>query len=141
MAQAAAWQLPAGPDEVAGVAVRDALQIILMFRFRFPESSGRLHLGHHLAGPETRGIHIRNRFFRDMPLLVGQKIDARTIRQATVIALTIQGCGVMNLKEEFEQVPIADARRIEDDLDPFCVGAMIAISRVRNVAPGISDPR
>ena len=45
-------QHPVGPDEVAGVAARVALQIILMLGFGLPERSGGGDLGDHLARPQ-----------------------------------------------------------------------------------------
>jgi hypothetical protein len=45
-------QDPIGPDEVAGVARRVTLQIILMLGFGLPERSGGCYLGDHLARPQ-----------------------------------------------------------------------------------------
>jgi hypothetical protein len=45
----------------------------------------------------------------------------------------------MNLKEEFENLPIADLGWIEDDLDRFGMGAVIAVSRVAHIAARIPD--
>src|ERR1700759_4855168 len=42
-------QLPVRPDKVAGIAVRIALQIILMLGLGFPERTCRGDLGNHLA--------------------------------------------------------------------------------------------
>jgi len=44
-------QLPVRTDEMAGVSVWDALQIILVFRLGNPEIAGGFHLGHDLARP------------------------------------------------------------------------------------------
>ena len=44
-------QHPIGAREVAGVAVRVALEIILMLGLGLPERAGRRHFGHHLAWP------------------------------------------------------------------------------------------
>src|SRR4051812_7000882 len=41
-------QLPIRANEVAGIAVGIALQVILVLRFRLPERADRGHLGHHL---------------------------------------------------------------------------------------------
>jgi hypothetical protein len=59
---------------------------------------------------------------------------------ADVVALAIARAGVVNLEEEFEDLPVADARRVKDDLDCFGVSGMIAIGRVGVGAAGISDP-
>src|SRR5919106_4450991 len=44
-------KLPVRTDEVAGVALRDALQVILVLRLGFPEGTDRRHLGHDLSRP------------------------------------------------------------------------------------------
>src|SRR5689334_17411618 len=43
---------PARPHEVARVAIRIPLQVILMLCFRFPEIADGLHLGYDLARPQ-----------------------------------------------------------------------------------------
>jgi hypothetical protein len=49
----AVWQLPARPREVAGVAVRVALEVVLVLGLGLPERDGLADLGHHLAGPQA----------------------------------------------------------------------------------------
>src|ERR1700730_1662911 len=44
-------ELPVWPDEMAGVAVGIALEVVLMLRLRLPEPPRRLHLGDHLPRP------------------------------------------------------------------------------------------
>jgi len=44
------------------------------------------------------------------------------------------------LEEEFEDLTIGDLGRVEKDLDPLGMGAVIAIGRVGHVAAGIADP-
>src|SRR5690606_41936143 len=46
-------QPPVRSDEMAGIAVRIALQVILVLRLGFPEVTHRLDLRHHLARPEA----------------------------------------------------------------------------------------
>ena len=65
-------KLPAGPHEMAGVAIGVALQIILMLRFGLPEGTGRRQLGHHLAGPEAGGLDIGDGVFADALLLLAR---------------------------------------------------------------------
>jgi hypothetical protein len=47
---------------------------------------------------------------------------------------------VVNLEKELENLSIADADGIKDDLHCFGVSGMIAIGRVRVGAAGIADP-
>src|SRR5256885_10497060 len=60
-------QFPAGPDEVAGVAVRIALKVILVLALGFPEIAPRRDFGHHLSGPETGRIDVGDGVLRDSP--------------------------------------------------------------------------
>src|SRR5277367_6007902 len=63
-------QFPVSSDEVAGVAVRNALQIVLMLRFGFPEVTCWRHFRHDLARPEARRLDISNRVQGHLPLLL-----------------------------------------------------------------------
>ena len=56
-------QAPIWTDEMAGITIRVALQIILMFQFRLPECAGRLDLGHYLTWPKPCRIDIGDRLF------------------------------------------------------------------------------
>ena len=60
-----AGQLPARPDEVARVAVRVALQVVLVLRLRLPERARRLHLGDDLARPQARRLDVGDRVLGD----------------------------------------------------------------------------
>jgi len=44
-------KFPVRPREMAGIAVRIALEIVLVLRLGLPEIAGRRHFGHHLAWP------------------------------------------------------------------------------------------
>src|SRR6187200_134886 len=57
----AVGQLPARSGEVAGVAVRVALEVVLVLGLGLPERDGLADLGHHLAGPQSRGLDIGDR--------------------------------------------------------------------------------
>ena len=46
----AARQFPVEPNEMAGIAVRKTLQIILMFWLGFPQVAGKCHFRHHFTG-------------------------------------------------------------------------------------------
>src|SRR5439155_26236754 len=47
----------------------------------------------------------------------------------------------MNLKEELQQLAIADLLRIENDLDCLGVSAVFAIRRIGDITAGVPDPR
>jgi hypothetical protein len=55
------------------------------------------------------------------PLLVAGVEDRRPIAGPDVVALAIARAWVVNLEEELEDLPVADARRIKDYLDYFGV--------------------
>ena len=63
-------QLPARPREVAGVAVRVALQVVLVLRLGLPEVARGRHLGDDLARPQARGVDVGDGVQRDALLLV-----------------------------------------------------------------------
>jgi hypothetical protein len=47
----------------------------------------------------------------------------------------------VDLEEKLEKLAVADLAGIEDDLNGFGVGSMIAVGRIRNVAAGVADAR
>nr|GEZ81630.1 hypothetical protein [Tanacetum cinerariifolium] len=132
------WQLPTRADEMAGVAVGDSLQVILMLWFGFPERPGLYDLSDNFARPQARGIDVRHRVQRYAFLLFVEVEDRRTIARAPVVALAIRRGGVMNLEKEFEDLAVADDRRIEDDFDGFGVVAMIEIRGIRCLAARVT---
>src|SRR5436309_7789530 len=54
-------QLPARPWEVAGVAARVTLEVVLVFGLGLPERDGLADVGHHLARPQARGVDVSDR--------------------------------------------------------------------------------
>src|ERR1017187_5280031 len=92
---------PVGPDEVAGVAQRGGVPIILMFRFRPPERTGRRKLRQHLPRPETRRLHVRDGILGDPLLFIAGVKDHRAIACSSVVALAVQGRRIVNLEEGF----------------------------------------
>src|ERR1700761_607499 len=103
-------QLPVRPHEMAGVAVGDALQIILMLWLRFPEIAGGRDFGHHLAGPQARGVDIGDGVFGDALLFLARVEDGGAIARASVIALTVDRARIVYLEEEFQQGAETDLR-------------------------------
>src|SRR3954447_1413667 len=110
-------QLPARPNEMTGIAIRNALQVVLVLRFGFPEVPGGRHFGDHLARPQAGSLNVGYGVFRD-PLLFGMGVEnRRAIARAPVVALTIQGGRIVDLKEKLQQLPEADLLGIEIDLN------------------------
>src|SRR5574337_221520 len=134
-------QRPVRPDEVAGVTVGDALQVILVLRFGFPEIAGGRQFRHHLAGPQAGSVHVRDRVHGDAPLFVVQVEDRRTVAGAEVVALSVARGRVVDLEEKLQQPAVADHRRVENDLDRFGMVAVVAIGGVGYVAAGVTDAR
>jgi hypothetical protein len=102
---------------MARVAVRIALQVVLVLGLGLPERGRLAHLGHHLAGPDAGGVDVGDRLLGDLPLLVGREEDLGPIARADVVALAVLGGRVVDLEEELEQVPEGDPLGVEDDLD------------------------
>src|ERR1700752_4801209 len=115
---------PVRANEMAGVTIRDALKIILMLRFRFPELAGRRHFRHDAPRPQARRIDIGYRVFGRATLLVTRVEDCGTVARAAVVALAVRRCRIVDLEEELEQIPIGYLVGVEDDLDRLSVGAM-----------------
>ena len=111
-----------------------------MLGFGLPELACRNDFGHNLAGPQARSIDIGDRVFGNPPLLVAGVEDRGSIAGPDVVALAIARAWVVNLEEELEDLSIADAGRIKDDLDCFGVSVMIAIGRVGAGAARVADP-
>ncbi len=84
-----ARQFPIWPDVIAGVSVWDALQIILMFGFGFPEVARRNNFCDHLARPQMRSFDIGDRVFGDLSLLIAGVKNRRTVAGASIVALAI----------------------------------------------------
>src|SRR3954447_24552174 len=136
----AVWKVPARPREVAVVAARIALEVVLVLRLGLPERDGLADLGHDLAGPQARGVDGGNRVLGAPPLLMGRVEDLRAVGRADVVALAVLGRRVVDLEEELEDVPEGDALGVEDDLDRLRVTRMAPVGRVVVVATGVSDP-
>jgi hypothetical protein len=75
-------QLPAGAREVAGVAVRVALEVVLVLGLGLPERDGLADLGDDLAGPQAGGLDVGDRVLGDLALLVGSWIWKKNSRMS-----------------------------------------------------------
>jgi len=67
-----AWQLPLGPDEMAGVAVRMAFQATLVLRLGLPKLASGRKLRHDLAWPKPRGFNVGDGFLGYAKLFVAR---------------------------------------------------------------------
>ncbi len=79
-------KLPAGPREVAGVAVGVGLQVVLVLGLGLPERADRGDLGDDLAGPQAGGVDVGDGVLRDLLLLVAGVEDRRSVRGTDVVA-------------------------------------------------------
>src|ERR1700758_349679 len=112
------------------VSVWDALQVILVFRLRFPEGSRRGHLGHDSSGPQARRVDIGDGVLGDASLLIAGREDGRAVAGANVVTLTIARRRIVDLEKELQELTKAEPFRIEDDFDGFGVGSVVAIRRI-----------
>jgi hypothetical protein len=136
----AGGQSPSRAREVAGVAVRVPLQVVLVLGLGLPEGADRLHLGDDLARPQSGGVHVRDGVLGDPLLLVVHVVDRRAVAEADVVALAVPGARVVDLEEELQQRAEIGLRRVEEDLDALRVRAVVAVRRVRHVPAGVTDP-
>ena len=132
---------PVGTDEMASISIWNPFQIILMLRFGLPEFPCRHNLRYGLGRPKSRGVDICNGLFSNPLLFVAGKEDRGAITVAEIVSLPVQGCWVMDLEEEFQELAVRDFERIEDDFDGLGMTRMVAIGGIRDVTARVSDPR
>ena len=84
---------------MAGVAVGITLEVVLVLRLRLPEIADGLDLRDDLARPQTRSVDIGDRLQCRLFLRLVNVVDRGTVGRAPVIALAIEGGGVVNLKK------------------------------------------
>src|SRR5271156_322992 len=132
---------PIRADVMASVAIWIFFQIILMFGLSFPKRTSRLYLRHGFSRPNARGIDVSDCVFCDTFLLVGGIEDRRAIAGSAVVSLPIECGWIVNLKEELQQLAVAQLLRVKDDLDRLGMASMIAIGGVGNITAAISDSR
>ena len=133
-------QLPARAREVAGVAVGDALQVVLVLGLGLPEGAGRRDLGDHLARPQARGVDVGDGVLGDPLLLVARcrrSPSGSSCRRRCPGGSSSLGSWIW--KKNSSSVAVADLRRVEDDLDRLGVGAVVAVGGVGHVAAGVAD--
>src|SRR5512133_613582 len=125
-----------GPRE-EGVAVRIALEVVLIFGLGLPEGAGLADPGHDLAGPDACGVEVGDRALGDLALLVGRIEDLGAIAGADEV---IAKAGSVDLKEDLEKFPVGDPLGVEDDLDRLGVPGVVPVGRVVVLPTGVSDP-
>ena len=113
---------------MAGVAVRDALQVILVLRFGFPEGADRRHLGHDLSRPQVRCVHVRDGIFGNALLLGAGVEDRRAIAGAPVVALAVDRRRIVNLEDAPPMVGGRIAARPAPDSSPSRITSTICES-------------
>src|SRR5271154_3895916 len=135
------WKAPVGSDIMAGVAVRKALEIVLMFGLRFPEFRSGPDFGHYFSGPKSRSINVRSRLLRNPFLFFACVENGRAITGSDVVSLAVRSRRIMNLEKEFQQLSITQLLRIENDFDRFSMASVVAVRGIRNAASRVTDPR
>src|SRR5262245_24431612 len=96
----AARQFPARPREMARIAVRVALEVVLVLGLGRPEFGGGRDLRHSAAGPQTGGVDIVDCLQCLVTLRLGDVEDLGAIRSSDIVALAIQRGRIVNLEEE-----------------------------------------
>src|SRR5829696_7159745 len=138
---AAVGQHPPRTREVAGVAVRVALQVVLVLRLGLPERTRRSDLGDDLAGPQPGRLDVGDGVLGDPALLLIEVEDRRAVARAEVVPLAVQRRRVVDLEEELEQLPIGGHFGVEGDLDRLGVGPVVPVGGVGDLASGVAHPR
>jgi hypothetical protein len=78
---------------------------------RFAQRRSGYANGRNLSRPQARGVDIGDGVLGDALLVGAGVVDRRSVTQTAIVALTVQRRRVMNLEEEFQELPISDARR------------------------------
>ena len=81
----------------------------------------RQHLCDHRRIQHTLGIYFSDKGFGNFSLILGGEVNTASILRATVIALAVQGGGIVNDKEYLEQSSGGDDLRVEHQLDHLVV--------------------
>src|SRR5918993_3246569 len=84
----ASAKFPARPEEVAGVAIRVALEVILVLRLGLPEFANGRDFRHRAARPQTGGVDIVDCPQCLVTLGLGDVEDLRAVRSSDIVALT-----------------------------------------------------
>jgi hypothetical protein len=134
-------KLPLGPHEMASIPIRITLQVVLMLRLGFPKATGLSEFRNNLPRPKPGGFDVRNRVACDPFLIRADAEDRRTVAGSPIVALAVQSRRVMDLEKEFQELPIAELLRVENDLDRFRMRSVVAVRCIRNVAACIADVR
>jgi hypothetical protein len=128
------WKNPVGTDEVAGVAARPLLQIILVSGSASQNSptgwTSVTTLPSHSPEASTSAIVSSATRF--------DLVMCPTGRRAHDHCLAVQRRRIVDLEEEFQDVPVARHCRVEDNLDPLGMRAVITIRGVRNIAARVT---
>src|SRR5581483_7621404 len=136
----ASGQNPARPREVARVAVRVTLEVVLVLGLSLPEGAGGGHLGDDPPGPKPGCLYVGDGVLGYPTLLVVQVENRRAIAGAPVVPLAVERGWVVDLEEKLEDVAIGGQLGVKDDFDGFGVGAVVAVRGVRDITPAVAHP-
>jgi hypothetical protein len=110
-----------------------------VLRLGLPEFTGGRDLRHNTAWSQAGGVDIVDRPQCLLTLRLEDIENLRAVRSPDIVALAMQRGRIVNPEEELQEVAIADALRVELDLDGLGVRPMVAIGRVRHIAARVSD--
>ena len=92
-------QLPVRVDEVAGIAVRIAFQVILVLRLGLPEIASGRELGHNLARPQPRGFEVGDCVLSDAALFLARVENRRPVVSKCESARNRAGSGLFGMRD------------------------------------------
>ena len=130
---------PSGANVVTGIAIRVALEIILVLRLGLPKRTGWLDLCYSSARPESGRLNVINGLESDPPLLIARVENRRAIACSYVIPLAILCSGVMDLEKKLQNFSVTDLLRVENDLHGLGMCSVVAISRIVDIAARVSN--
>ncbi len=97
---------------MAGVAMWNAFQVILVLGLSLPEPTSRRNLSHDFTWPEPRRLHVGDCGFGDALLFVARIEDLREVAKPDVVSLAISRSRIVNLDKELGLPSVTDLCRI-----------------------------
>ena len=102
----------------------------------------RHHFGDNFFAEETACAHLLDDVLRHLLLVGIGVVNAAAVLGAHIIALLVQGGGIVHHEEDFKDLARADLRRVISEFDHFIAAsaarAHLLVARLRNLAIAVT---
>ena len=123
---------------MAGVALWEFLQVVLMVIFGSPKGSERFKRGYNRAFPGAFLVHPVDHLSRGLFLGLISVKDGGAVGSSDVIALPVDGCGIVHAEEKIQQVGDVGQLWVESDPESFRVPGMMLVGWVVVLPAGVA---